>query len=70
VPVAFVELRRGAHCTSDELLQLCATSLARFKRPAHIWFINSSELPVTETGKVRKADLARLAVKRLAEQLP
>jgi fatty-acyl-CoA synthase len=65
VPAAFVELKRGAHCRAAELLRLCASDLARFKRPAHLWFIEAAELPLTETGKVRKAELRELALKRL-----
>jgi fatty-acyl-CoA synthase len=66
IPAAFVELKRDAACDVEDLKQLCAANLARFKRPAHIWFVDNADLPVTETGKVRKSELTEMAVRRLA----
>ena len=43
------------------LLAHCAANLARFKVPAHVVFMEASELPVTVTGRVQKFRLAELA---------
>jgi fatty-acyl-CoA synthase len=53
-PKAFVTLRSGASCTSDELLTFCREHLARFKCPDAVEF---AELPKTATGKIRKREL-------------
>ena len=43
------------------LLAHCTANLARFKVPAHVVFMEASELPVTVTGRVQKFRLAELA---------
>ena len=53
---AFVALRPGASATEEELRAHCASSLARFKIPAHIEF--RSELPKSMVGKVLRRALA------------
>jgi fatty-acyl-CoA synthase len=55
VPVAFVVLRQGATATADELLELCATQLARFKMPKAITFVDT--LPRNPSGKILKREL-------------
>lgn len=52
---AFVRLEPGSTLTTDELLAHCETSLARFKRPTIVEFVDA--LPTTSTGKVAKARL-------------
>ncbi len=49
---AFVVLRQGATCTSDELIAWCAARLASFKVPSEVEFIDA--LPRTSVGKVQK----------------
>jgi fatty-acyl-CoA synthase len=51
----------------DELIALCARSLARFKVPRHVVFVSVEELPLTATGRVQKFKLAELAKQRLAQ---
>lgn len=51
-PHAFVILRQGAKATEDELKQHVRDSLAHFKTPQWVSFVE--ELPKTATGKVQK----------------
>ena len=55
VPAAHVVLSPGASISEDELINFCATKIARFKRPRIIKFVSS--LPKTPVGKVRKNEL-------------
>ena len=47
------------------LLSHCTTNLARFKVPAHIVYLDASELPMTVTGRVQKFRLAELVAARI-----
>jgi long-chain acyl-CoA synthetase len=57
--VAFIECERGAVIAAAELLAYAARHLAPYKLPSQFVFV--SEMPMTSTGKVRKAELAKLA---------
>ena len=63
VAVAFVVLRGGAELHEQEILNYCRDRIASFKIPRHIMFL--SKLPVTSTGKVRKAELREKALQHL-----
>jgi fatty-acyl-CoA synthase len=63
---AFIELKAGEDCKRKDILSWCTDYLARFKVPRHIWFIESSEWPLTSTGKVQKFRLKEIAEERLA----
>ena len=52
---ALVVLREGAQLTADEVIAFCARSLARFKCPTTVEFVDG--LPHTATGKVSKGRL-------------
>ena len=52
VPVAFVATKPGLTVTSEELLEHCATSLARYKVPAEVHV--HAELPKNSVGKLVK----------------
>ena len=56
VPCAFVELKGAV--TEEELIDFCASNMARFKRPKKIVF---GELPKTATGKIQKKVLRDVA---------
>jgi len=56
-PCAFVELKVGAHATTDELVQWCRKHLAGYKVPRHIVF---AEIPKTSTGKIQKFKLREM----------
>jgi len=51
-PRAVVVLKKGKTATADELIEYCRQSLASFKRPRSVVFVD--ELPRTSTGKVLK----------------
>jgi acyl-CoA synthetase (AMP-forming)/AMP-acid ligase II len=57
--VAFVVLRPGAALTAGELIAACRGRIASFKIPRHVHFVD--ELPMTSSGKVRKATLRERA---------
>jgi fatty-acyl-CoA synthase len=50
----------------QELIDLCASRLARFKVPRHIVFLSADEVPLTATGRAQKFKLAELVKKRLS----
>ncbi len=64
VAVAFVVAKAGRDPGEDEILNYCRGQIASFKIPRHVLFI--AELPMTSTGKVRKAELRDLAMARLS----
>jgi acyl-CoA synthetase (AMP-forming)/AMP-acid ligase II len=55
VPAAHVVLSPGVAVSEKELIDFCASKIARFKRPRIVKFVNS--LPKTPVGKVRKNEL-------------
>ncbi|GAA1667429.1 acyl-CoA synthetase [Citricoccus zhacaiensis] len=57
-PVAFVVLEAGAEVASEDLRATCKESLAGFKVPDRVEFVD--ELPRTATGKIRKNTLRTL----------
>jgi len=59
---AFVVVRAGTHPTAQQLIQYCRTELAGYKKPKHVFFVDS--LPKTSVGKVLKTELRILAAKR------
>jgi fatty-acyl-CoA synthase len=58
---AVVVPRPGSQITTDDVLTLCRESLARFKVPKKVLFLEAGELPTTATGKVQKFMLVELA---------
>jgi long-chain acyl-CoA synthetase len=57
---AFVVLRQGKSCDGDELREWVRQTLADYKRPRHVVFIDS--LPRNPTGKILKRELKQRAV--------
>jgi long-chain acyl-CoA synthetase len=57
--LAFVQPSPGSHLTEIALAEYAAKHLAPYKRPSHILFV--SNLPMTPSGKIAKADLAKIA---------
>ncbi len=51
VPKAYVALKPGAEATEDEIIGFCRETLAHFKCPKAVEFM---ELPKTSTGKIQK----------------
>jgi fatty-acyl-CoA synthase len=63
VPVAYVERTPGAGIDAEEVLAWCHGKVASFKLPRHVVFLDA--LPMTESGKIRKAELRDDAKRRL-----
>lgn len=64
LPCAYVELRKGASVTADDLLAYARQHIPeRAAIPKHIEIL--AELPKTAVGKVFKPDLRRMAIKRV-----
>ncbi|MFQ6006725.1 MAG: class I adenylate-forming enzyme family protein, partial [Woeseia sp.] len=55
VPAAHVVLSRGVGVSEDELIEFCASKIARYKRPRVVKFVDN--LPKTPVGKIRKNEL-------------
>jgi acyl-CoA synthetase (AMP-forming)/AMP-acid ligase II len=55
VPAAHVVLAPGAVVSEEELIDFCASKIARFKRPRVVRFVG--ELPKISVGKVHKNEL-------------
>jgi len=66
IGAGFIELKEGETCTRKEIIDWCSSRLARFKIPRHIWFMDSSEWPMTSTGKVQKFRLQEIAEEKLS----
>lgn len=59
VPRAVVLLREGARLTEEQLRSYLEGKLARYKIPKSVVFV--TEMPRTASGKIRKAELRKLA---------
>ncbi len=57
--LAFVQPQPDSAITSNDIAEYASRRLAAYKRPAHIFVVPS--LPLTPTGKVMKAELAKMA---------
>lgn len=62
VAVAYVQRRPEAEIAAEDVLAHCRGKLASFKLPRHVVFIDA--FPMTESGKIRKAELREDAKKR------
>jgi acyl-CoA synthetase (AMP-forming)/AMP-acid ligase II len=58
--VAAVVARAGQALDGEELRVRLKADLSAYKIPRHIWVCRKDELPFTESGKLRKLELARL----------
>ncbi len=63
--MAWIELHSGESATEDELREFCKASLAHFKVPKYIWFVD--EFPMTVTGKLQKFRMRDLALEKLTK---
>ena len=60
--VAFIELKRGASATQDEIVEHCKTLIASYKKPKYVFF---DGFPKNAQGKALKTEL-RVKAKDLA----
>jgi fatty-acyl-CoA synthase len=64
VPVAFVQRTPGSDLSEEDVIGYCKGKVASFKVPRHVLFIDA--LPMTASGKIRKVELRKDAIERLA----
>jgi fatty-acyl-CoA synthase len=57
---AWVKLKAGCACQEEEIRQFCRTSLAHFKVPRYVKFVDS--FPQTVTGKIQKFKIRELMI--------
>jgi fatty-acyl-CoA synthase len=62
VAVAYVQCRADSALVAEDVLDHCRGKVASFKLPRHVVFIEA--FPMTESGKIRKAELREDAKKR------
>jgi len=65
IGAAFIELKEGKSLKRKDVIDWCAERLAKFKIPRHVWMVESSDWPMTSTGKVQKFRLKKIAEERL-----
>ena len=64
--LAWIKLRPGNTATEQDLRDFCRASLAHFKTPRYIKFVDS--FPTTVTGKIQKYKIRELAIQELGLQ--
>jgi fatty-acyl-CoA synthase len=60
---AWIKLRRGESATEDEIRDYCRASLAHYKTPRYVRFVES--FPTTVTGKIQKFKIRQQAIEEL-----
>jgi fatty-acyl-CoA synthase len=60
VPVAFV-VRRSTEIDTADIDQICRSTLASYKRPRAVHFIDEADMPRSATGKIIREELEVLA---------
>jgi fatty-acyl-CoA synthase len=60
VGFAFVSLKPGERATPEDVIAYCRGKIADYKAPRYVRFIE--RLPMTETGKIERARLKKMAV--------
>jgi fatty-acyl-CoA synthase len=61
--MAWVQLREGASLSEDELKDFCRGTIAHYKVPRYVKFVD--EFPMTITGKVQKFKMRDAAIEEL-----
>jgi fatty-acyl-CoA synthase len=65
---AWIKLKPGAACTVDEIRDFCRRSLAHYKVPRHVKFVES--FPQTVTGKIQKFKIREQMIAELGLAAP
>jgi len=63
VAAAFIQLRAGASCTQQEIIDFCRDRIASFKIPRHVRFVKSWPMSAT---KIQKFKLREMLTQELA----
>ena len=58
--MAWILLHAGQTATQEEIREFCKDSIAHFKIPKYIWFVD--EFPMTVTGKLQKFRMREIAI--------
>ena len=61
--MAWVRLREGATVSAEDLREYCRASIAHFKIPRYVKFVEA--FPTTVTGKVQKFIMREESIKEL-----
>ena len=61
--MAWVKLKEGATCTSEDIKAFCQGKIAHFKIPRYIKFTDG--FPMTVTGKIRKVEMREVSIVEL-----
>ncbi len=67
VPAAFIELKPGAHASEEEILEHSRRSIASFKVPRHIRFVQEWPMSATKVQKFRLAEQLAAELQRERE---
>ncbi len=59
---AWIQLHGAETATEEEIRDFCSASLAHFKVPKYIWFVD--EFPMTVTGKLQKFRMREIMVEK------
>ena len=59
VPAAFV-VRRDPSLTEEQVVALCRGAIAGYKIPKSVHFVESTDIPRSETGKVKRHELEKM----------
>jgi fatty-acyl-CoA synthase len=65
---AWIKLKAGAACTIDEIRDFCRRSLAHYKVPRHVKFVDA--FPQTVTGKIQKFKIREAMIEELGLEVP
>lgn len=68
VAVAAVRCHEGRSFKAEELLEAVTDSLARYKVPSDVWFLDA--FPMTPSGKIQKFELRNMYTSRVADDQP
>lgn len=62
VGAAYIEIVGGETCTKQEIIDYAKNSMASFKIPKYVEFVDKSEFPLTTSGKIQKFKLKERAI--------
>ncbi len=63
VVCAWIRLKPGEQCATEQVRDFCRERIAHFKVPQHIRFVN--EFPMTVTGKIQKFVMRKAMIEEL-----
>ncbi len=64
--MAWIKLHSGQNATEDEIREFCKGSIAHYKIPKYVWFVE--EFPMTVTGKLQKFRMREIAAEKMKKK--